>query len=137
MGAPGCPELAACTASIASVRIVLTHRASRSVRSCIGLVPWNGGYRGHPSPAVGAPILRAKWPSVAGEQRTRQSSFFPLPRHSRGPRGAGVVSSQLGHLAAPRSGRFGGFVPEALVCVRAVDRGTPVASGLVPAWKGG
>src|SRR5579864_7951001 len=28
MGAPGCPELACCTASIAKVRIVLMHRVS-------------------------------------------------------------------------------------------------------------
>ena len=28
MGAPGCPELACCTASIASVRMVLMHNVS-------------------------------------------------------------------------------------------------------------
>src|SRR5271166_3728920 len=35
MGVPGCPELAACTASIESVRMVLMHVRSRSLFACI------------------------------------------------------------------------------------------------------
>src|ERR1700761_7529135 len=42
IGVPGCPELAACTASMASVRIVLMHVRSILLLSRMNLIPYRG-----------------------------------------------------------------------------------------------
>src|SRR5919109_4303081 len=68
IGVPGWPELAACTASIASVRIVLTLRASRSVPKWSSLRRGSGGST--------AKLGRAKRPGtgeIAGATRGAQS----------------------------------------------------------------
>src|SRR4051812_17552581 len=45
IGVPGWPELAACTASIDSVRMVLTQVASRSLLPSMACVPWVARFR--------------------------------------------------------------------------------------------
>src|SRR5262245_52052157 len=116
MGVPGCPELAACTASIASVRIVLTQSSSIGLFPAPGHIPraavalgttgeWL--WRMVRSPVMVCPPVNLRWPRAGRGHPSSSPSLARLPglaeRPERDPEQGQVLDEEL-----PRRPREGG-----------------------------
>jgi hypothetical protein len=75
IGVPGCPELAAWTASIDSVRIVLMHVASRAVLFCMIVLRLEGGLGGG-----NAALQAGELTPSRGQRARRTTSSAMLPK---------------------------------------------------------
>src|SRR4029077_10911222 len=120
IGVPGCPELAAWTASIDSVRIVLMQSSSIGLFPAPGRIPraavapgTTGGWlwRMVRSPLMACPPVNLRWPRASRCHLCSSRSLARLPglaeRPERNPEQGQVLDEEL-----PRERRQGGEAAE-------------------------